>query len=103
MAWHHVADTADLAEGQVIGRDCGGRPIALYRVGGEYFATSGLCTHANALLSDGEVVEGFIECPAHFALFEIRTGKATGGHASCDLSTYPVRVEGTRIEIGIGP
>ena len=103
MAWHPAADVADLADREVIGREVAGRSVALYRLDGAYFATADLCTHALARLSDGEVVEGYIECPAHHALFEIRTGKATGGRATCDLATYPVRVEGTRIEVEIGP
>lgn len=102
MGWRHVADVADLVDEGVIGRECGGRRIALYRVGGTYYATSGVCTHANACLSDGEVVEGYIECPVHFGLFEIATGRAAGAPVSVDLRTYPVRVEGTRIEIDLG-
>lgn len=99
MPWHPVADIADFADTDVIGRDFAGRSVALYRVDGEYFATQNLCTHANACLSGGEVVDGYIECPAHFGLFEIRTGKAAGAPVTRDLATYPVRVEGTRIEI----
>ena len=99
MPWHPVADFADFTDTDVIGRDCAGRSVALYRVDGEYFATQNLCTHANACLSGGEVVDGYIECPAHFGLFEIRTGKAAGAPVTRDLATYPVRVEGTRIEV----
>lgn len=102
MAWHHAADVADLADRDVVGREVAGRLVALYRLGDAYFATDDLCTHAFARLSRGEVVDGYIECPAHFALFEIRTGKATGGQANCDLATYPVRVVGTMIEVEIG-
>ena len=50
-----------------------------------------------------EVVEGYIECPLHFGLFEIATGKAAGAPVTVDLRTYPVRVEGTRIEIEVDP
>ena len=104
MPWHHIADLSDLAERDVIGRRCAGWNISVYRLDGTYFATSGVCTHANALLSDGEVVEGYIECPLHFGLFNIRTGEAAGAPVSVDLTVYPVRVKGTRIEIALhGP
>jgi len=101
MPWHPVADTADLAQRPVIGRDCAGRKLALYRLADRYYATENTCTHANALLSEGEVVEGYIECPAHYGLFEIATGKAQGAPVCVDLATYPVRVTGTRIEVEI--
>lgn len=101
MTWHHVADTTDLAEREVIGREAGGRKLALYRVEGAYYATADLCTHGQARLSEGEVVEGHIECPLHFGLFEIWTGKAAGAPVSRDLATYPVRVEDGRIEVDL--
>lgn len=101
MAWHPAADTADLATRDVIGREVAGRRIALYRVDGAYHATADLCTHGQACLSDGEVVEGYIECPAHFGLFAIATGKAQGAPVTRDLRVYPVRVSGTTIEVEI--
>lgn len=101
MAWHPVAETADFAQSPVIGRDCAGRRLALYRLAGRYYATADTCTHAGARLSEGEVVEGFIECPAHYGLFEIATGTAQGAPVCRDLATYPVRVAGSRIEVEI--
>ena len=102
MAWRHLAEVADLAGRDVIGRVCDGRRIALYRLGERYHATSDVCTHGQALLSGGEVVEGHIECPAHFGLFEIATGKAAGAPVSRDLRVYPVRVEGGAIFVDVG-
>ena len=101
MTWRHVADTSDLADRDVVGREVDSREVAIYRLEGGYFATSGTCTHANASLSEGEVVEGCIECPLHFGLFDIATGRAMGAPVSMDLTAYPVRVEGSRIEIDI--
>lgn len=102
MAWHYVADTADLAGKDVIGREAEGRPIALYRVEGAIHATAGRCTHANALLCEGEVVDGLIECPLHYGYFDIATGKAQGAPVTVDLKTFPVRVIGSRIEVDLG-
>ncbi|TDR94601.1 Rieske (2Fe-2S) protein [Enterovirga rhinocerotis] len=101
MPWHHIADITDLAEKPVIGRECAGRWIAVYRLDDGYFATQDLCTHSFARLSNGEIVDGHIECPAHFGLFDIRTGKAAGSPVSCDLDTYPIRVVEDRIEVEI--
>ena len=86
-------------DGTSSGREVKGRRIALYRLEDGYFATSNVCTHANVILSVGEVVEGYIECPLHFGLFEIRTGKAAGAPVSVPLATFPVRLDGTRIEV----
>ena len=99
MPWHHVADVSDLAARAVIGREVAGRRVASYRLEGSYYASQDLCTHAQARLSDGEVVEGYVECPLHFGLFDIATGKAAGAPVTRDLATYPVRVAAGRIEV----
>lgn len=99
MPWVDVADAAELDERGVIGREVEGRRVAVYRLDGALHATQDLCTHGQARLSEGEVVEGYIECPLHFGLFEIATGKAAGAPVTRDLATYPVRVEGGRIWI----
>lgn len=97
MGWVDVADAAELDGPGVIGREVEGRRIALYRLDGALYATQDLCTHGQACLSQGEVVEGYIECPLHFGLFEIATGKAAGAPVTRDLATYPVRVQDGRI------
>ena len=99
MAWIDVADASELDGRDVIGREVEGRGVAVYRLDGALYATQDLCTHGQACLSDGEVVEGYIECPLHFGLFEIATGKAAGAPVTRDLATYPVRVESGRIWI----
>lgn len=94
MAWHSVAKTSDVTEGEVIGVEIEGTPIAIYNLDGEFFATHNVCTHAFALLSDGYVDDGKIECPLHQGIFDIRSGKAEEGPVDEDLQTFPVKVEG---------
>ncbi len=101
--WHRVADLSDFADRPVLARAAGGIALALYRLDGAVHATQALCTHAGVALADGEVVEGYIECPAHYGLFEIATGRAQGGPVCRDLATYPVRVEGTEVWVEVAP
>ena len=97
MPWVRVADLADFAGRNVIGVEHGERKLAIYRPEDGVYATTDICPHAAARLSGGEVVEGYIERPGHFALFDIRTGKSAGSLAAGDLTTYPVMLDGTRI------
>jgi anthranilate 1,2-dioxygenase large subunit len=101
MAWQRVARLDALGDGNVIGVEIDGTPIALYRIGDEIFATDGMCTHATGLLADGWVEDGQIECPLHQARFDIRTGKALCAPATEDLRTYPVKVEGGDVLIDL--
>ena len=101
MAWVVAAATSALDGRDVIGIDVAGRRLAIYRLNDGYFATSDTCPHAAASLSDGCVVEGYIECPVHSALFDIRTGASDGSMTPRNLVTFPVRVEADRILVDI--
>jgi 3-phenylpropionate/trans-cinnamate dioxygenase ferredoxin subunit len=75
-----------------------GRQYALYRTAdNRYFATDGLCTHEDAELADGFVMDTIIECPLHNGRFDFTTGEAKGAPACVNLATYPAKVEAGRI------
>jgi nitrite reductase/ring-hydroxylating ferredoxin subunit len=93
--WVRVAGKGDVAEGAVIGVRVGDTEIAVYHLpGGEYRATNNVCSHEYALLSDGWLENGCIECPLHAAQFDIRTGKALSAPADEDIAVYPLKEEG---------
>jgi nitrite reductase/ring-hydroxylating ferredoxin subunit len=93
MAWTYAAKRSELEGRDVIGVACEGRRVALYRLGDGVFATSDICPHLGASLSQGCIVEGFVECPLHFALFDIRTGAAEGGVTTRAVRTFQTKVE----------
>ena len=100
MAWQRVASISEIDADGVLGVDVDGTPVALYRLGNEVFATAGICTHALAMLSDGFVEDGKIECPLHQGQFDIRSGKALCAPVTEDLRTYAVKLEGGDLKIG---
>jgi anthranilate 1,2-dioxygenase large subunit len=101
MGWQRAASLSEIDEGGVIGVDVGSVAIALYNLGGEIHATDGICTHALALLADGFVEDGKIECPLHQGLFDIRSGKALCAPLTEDLRTYAVKVEGDNVFVDL--
>jgi len=84
-------------EGEAFPVELNGTPIALYRVNGEVHAIDDVCTHEFAILSQGFVEDGTIECPLHAAQFDIPTGRCLSGPAMQDVRAYPVRLEGDDI------
>ena len=92
MAWKPVASCAALEQGHVRAVHCSGADLALYRLEDGIFATSALCPHMGGSLAAGTIVNGYIECPVHYALFDIRTGEADGAITSQRLRTFPTRV-----------
>ncbi len=99
MAWQRVASFSEIDVDGVLGVDVNGSPVALYRLSNEVFATSGICTHALALLSEGFVEDGRIECPLHQGQFDVRSGKALCAPVTEDLRTYAVKLEGNDVFI----
>ena len=97
--WVRVAARGELAAGEALGVEAGGRSIAIYDCDGELFATDNICTHAYACLSDGWLDGNTIECPLHAARFDVRTGQVLDPPATEDLKTYPVRLVDGDIEV----
>ena len=101
MPWTYAATVSELAARDVLGVECEGQRLALYRLDEEVFATSDACPHQGASLAQGCVVQGFIECPLHFALFDVRTGEADGAMTTKAVRTYPTRVEDGAIYVDL--
>jgi nitrite reductase/ring-hydroxylating ferredoxin subunit len=80
-----------------------GECIALFAVKGCLYATSNVCTHQFALLTEGYVDGEYIECPMHQGRFHIPTGAPQGPPVTEPLRTYPVRVEGNAVLIELSP
>lgn len=101
MVWHTAACAHHVNEGQVLGTTVAERPVALYRIDGEVFASHNICTHSHACMSDGYLENGVIECPLHQATFDVRTGKVLSGPTRVPLPVYPVRMQGDQIQVDL--
>lgn len=99
--WVAVAKTADIEPGTMIAVTTGDRQLALYNIGGTFYASDNECTHAYAMLTDGTIDGDVIECPLHGGAFEIKTGKGLGAPIFCDLKCYPTRVSGDAVEVDV--
>lgn len=96
MSWTRIAPVADLPEGRGVRVDVGEHRIALFRIGDEVHALGDRCSHAEASLSEGPIVDGCVECPRHGSEFNL----ADGSPASLP-AIRPVPVYETRVEDGI--
>lgn len=78
----------------------GGRPIALFNVGGKFCAIDGVCPHQGGPLGEGELGGSVVTCPWHGWEFDVASGASTV-HASIRQTTYEVRVEGKDVYVGV--
>lgn len=100
--WIDVCATDEIDDEDVMPWDHEGGHYAIYHApDGVFFATDGLCTHEQVKLAGGLVMDHVIECPKHNGRFDYRTGKALGAPVCVNLKTYPVRVEGDRVQIAL--
>ena len=81
--------------------DVRGRRILLANVDGRWCAVDDTCTHEEASLSTGVLQGELVKCPLHGSRFNVCSGKALEEPAEANLRTYPVRLEGGRILIGL--
>jgi 3-phenylpropionate/trans-cinnamate dioxygenase ferredoxin subunit len=78
-----------------------GRAIAVFDVGGEFYAIDDVCTHDGGPLAEGDL-EGYeIRCPRHGARFDVRTGKALCLPAFEPVATHNVEVRGNDVYVAI--
>jgi nitrite reductase/ring-hydroxylating ferredoxin subunit len=94
-----VGKTSDLAPGEMKFVAVDRERVVLANVDGALYALRDVCGHRNAPLSRGKLIGCLIECPLHFAQFDIRTGKLVDGPVSADVAVYEVRVEGDTVYI----
>jgi len=88
-----VASTADIPPGGMKCVAVDRARVLLAHVDGRFYAISDICGHRNAPLSRGRLAGHIVECPLHFAQFDVRTGKLIDGPVSADVAAYEVRVE----------
>jgi 3-phenylpropionate/trans-cinnamate dioxygenase ferredoxin component len=92
---------SDLPAEGVVGLEIEGEPVAVARVAGEIYAIRDVCSHAEVLLSEGEVYDHTVECWLHGSCFDLRTGKPTGPPASQPVPVYPVKIEGDDVWVAV--
>ena len=86
---------SELQPGQVKKVALDGTDVAVYNVGGEFYATQDECTHAGGPLNEGELSGKIITCPWHFSCFDVTDGAVTCRPATEPLKTYAVKIEGS--------
>jgi nitrite reductase/ring-hydroxylating ferredoxin subunit len=92
-----VADIADIPAGAMRCVAIDRTRVLLAHVEGRFYAISDICGHRNAPLSRGKLNGHIVECPLHFAQFDVRNGKLVDGPVSTDVAPYETRVEGDTV------
>ena len=93
-----LCNVDEVEEGMPVGVEVEGFPkLAVYNIDGTFYVTDNLCTHGNALLTDGFQEGDIIECPFHGGSFCVKTGVAKNLPCEEPLKVYEVHVENGEI------
>ena len=98
-----ICKTADLSPGSMTWVAVERERVLLVNVEGTFYALSDVCGHLRAPLSRGRLEGHSVECPLHFARFDVRTGELIDGPVAADIPTYQVRVENGTVYVGSQP
>ncbi len=101
MTYHRIAATEEIDQGKGKELEVNGIKIALFNVGGKYYAIEGLCRHQNGSLAPGRIEGEIVECPLHSWHYNLRTGKLIDYADGVNLTTYPLKVDENQIYINI--
>jgi nitrite reductase/ring-hydroxylating ferredoxin subunit len=96
-----ICPTSEVPENSVKSFEVGNNVIAVYNVGGEFYATDNECTHGAASLADGILEDDIIECTLHFGAFNVKTGEAVQAPCHLPLRTYKVAVRDGQVYVDL--
>ena len=96
-----VAKVSDIQPGELMYVEVGEAFICLINMDGEIHAINDECTHEEASMSDGTIIDGEIECPLHGGAYDIRTGEPTNFPVVVAIEKYGVRIEGDEIQVEV--
>ena len=101
LQYFPVATRADIEPGEVFVADVEGTRVAVCNVDGEFYAIEDSCTHDGSSFDQTDLEGPEIFCPRHGAVFNVTSGEVLGAPATEPVPTFPVRVSGETVEVGL--
>lgn len=98
-AFQRVAQIEDIPPGTSKVVEVHDKSIAVFNVGGAFYAIYNTCPHEGGPLGEGHLKGCVVSCPWHDLAFDVRNGRATDGGGYC-VGSYEVDVRGQEIFIG---
>jgi nitrite reductase/ring-hydroxylating ferredoxin subunit len=77
------------------------RRLLVANVEGQFYALDDICGHQRVPLSTGTLEGHIVECPLHFARYDVRTGLLVDGPIAENVRAYEVRVDGGTVFVKV--
>lgn len=95
-----VAKVSDLDAGSGMVVAVNGKDVALFNVGGTFYAIDNTCRHQGGPLGEGMLEGKVVTCPWHVWEYDVTTGEFCANR-SIKVETYPVQVEGDEVKVAV--
>ena len=95
-----VAKVADVPPGEARAVDAGGRMLALFNVGGKFYAIDNTCVHRGGPLAEGALEDTIVTCPWHGWQYDVTSGAIQhmpGRH----VGAHRVRIDNGEVKVAI--
>jgi nitrite reductase/ring-hydroxylating ferredoxin subunit len=97
-----VACVGDVPPGEGRAYVVGDREVAVFNVGGTFYAIENTCPHQGGPLAEGSLEGTIVTCPWHAWSFDVRDGAMMlGGLTTVDA--YEVQIEGSTLSVSSEP
>ena len=98
--WTDVCAAQAIAPGEHVLAEVDDVSVVIFNVDGNFYALEDMCSHDDALLSEGMLEGEEVVCPRHGASFCLKTGEAMCPPAYENVVTYDVRIEDGKLQVG---
>jgi nitrite reductase/ring-hydroxylating ferredoxin subunit len=78
----------------------GGKAVAVFNVGGRFYAISNTCLHRGGPLGQGMLTDQSVMCPWHAWSWDVASGENTA-NPSLKVPSYPVKVEDGQVLVQV--
>ena len=95
-----AAKQQDIEEGKGIVTDCQGKPVAIFKVGGEFYAIQNTCPHRGGPLGEGECEGTVVTCPWHGWRIDVSSG-ICADNPNIRVPRYQVKLENDDVWVEI--
>ena len=102
MAKVKVAKVNEIPEGDLKKVMVDGEPVVLFKIDGQIYSTTNICTHEQCELDENHMMHGdVVECTCHGSQFNIKTGANVLPPAAEPLKTFKVSIDGEEVYVEV--
>ena len=101
MPWHAAPGCESLGESKGCKVNVDGSEMAVFKLGGQYYAMQDFCPHRGGSLGHGDIdEEGWVACPLHAWFFNIKTGESATNEAM-RIKIFPCKEERGKVWVDL--